>query len=129
MALLNLILILVVFTAGLASLVVVATSTRNASSSWTGPMTLFKGSCAESAHINWALHALVNVAAAAVLGGANYIFQVLSSPTRSELGRMHGRQRWMEIGIPSVRNLAAIGRGRAMLAVLVVVVAVVTQVM
>lgn len=38
--------------------------------------------------------------------------QVISSPTRREVNVAHAKSRWLDIGIPSTRNLRAISWGR-----------------
>ena len=56
-----------------------------------------------------------------LIAGANYISQVLVSPMREEVDAAHQQQDWLDIGIPSMRNLLRIGKGRAALAVLMVI--------
>ncbi len=94
-----------------------------------GESTIYTGSCAAASRIDFALHAAIAVMVVVLVAGANYVFQVLSSPTRLEVAAAHERSRWMDIGIPSLRNLAYIPRGRVALAVLLLLAAVVTQVM
>ena len=90
---------------------------------------IFSGPRATAESIDSGLHALVNVFAVVLLAGANYVFQLLSSPTRREVDVAHERKRWLDIGVPSFRNLAHIPKTRAILAVLVLLVAITTQVM
>lgn len=94
-----------------------------------GDMDLFTGSCDEVTSLDWRLHALINVLVVILIVGANYVFQVLSSPTRSEIGRAHEEKKWLEIGVPSVRNFRHIGKGRVVLASFLLTVAVLTQIM
>lgn len=122
---LNAVLSLVILIAGFVCFVVAGTKVAFL----LGAMDLFTGSCSTAAHINWGLHALINVAVMVLLVGANYVFQVLSSPTRSEIAGAHESRRWLEIGVPSVRNFRHIGSGRAILATALLVVAVATQIM
>lgn len=122
--LLNLLLILVILIAGFVCLVVAGTRIALL----VGDMELFTGSCSAVAGISWGLHALINVAVVVLLVGANYVFQVLSSPTRSEVALAHEKRKWLEIGVPSARNFRHIGRGRALLAILVLALAVATQI-
>ncbi|KKY39973.1 hypothetical protein UCDDA912_g00017 [Diaporthe ampelina] len=93
-----------------------------------GDMDLFTGSCADVTSLDWRLHALINVLVVILIVGANYVFQVLSSPTRSEIAGAHEGKRWLEIGVPSLRNFRHIGKGRVVLASILLTVAVVTQV-
>ncbi|KAH6630933.1 hypothetical protein B0J18DRAFT_116346 [Chaetomium sp. MPI-SDFR-AT-0129] len=90
---------------------------------------VYVGACGTATAVNMGVHAAITVAAVVLLAGANYVFQVLSSPTRAEVDAAHRQERWVDIGVPSLRNLKWIGRGRAALAVLVVVMAVLTQVL
>jgi hypothetical protein len=90
---------------------------------------IFSGSCVTAGSINSGVHALVNVFVLVLLAGGNYTFQLLSSPTRDEIDGAHAKRKWLDIGIPSVRNLAHIARSRALLASVVLLVAIATQVM
>lgn len=93
-----------------------------------GDMDLFTGSCTDVTSLDWRLHALINVLVVILIVGANYVFQALSSPTRSEIGRAHEGKQWLEIGVPSLRNFRRIGKGRVILASILLTVAVLTQV-
>lgn len=123
--LLNLLLILVILITGFVCLVIAGTKMAIL----VGDMGLFTESCSEAATVTWGLHALINVAVVILLVGANYVFQVLSSPTRSEIAVAHENRNWLEIGVPSARNFRHIGRGRSFLAVVLLAVAVATQIM
>lgn len=123
--LLNLLLILVVLITGFICLVAAGTHVAIL----VGDMNLMTKPCSEAATLKWGVSALINVAVVILLVGANYVFQVLSSPTRSEIAVAHGKRKWLEIGVPSVRNFRHIGKGRAALAVVLLVVAVATQIM
>lgn len=123
--LLNLLLILAILIIGFVCLVIAGTKIAIL----VGDMNLFIGSCATAASINWGLHALINVVVVILIVGANYVFQVLSSPKRSEISGAHESRKWLEIGVPSARNFRHIGAGRAFLALVLLTVAVVTQIM
>lgn len=122
---LNLVLIVIILIAGFICLVVAETRTAFT----LGYMDIFAGSCSTARSINWGLHAAINVAVVTLIVGANYVFQVLSSPKRSEIAGAHETKKWLEIGVPSVRNFTHIGRGRAVLAVVLLAAAVATQIM
>lgn len=109
----------------LVLLIVVSTRTRM----FAGDSAVWVGSCDRADRIGIGLRALVNIFGVALLAGANYAFQVLSSPTRREVDRAHGRKRWLDIGVPSVRNLRHISGFRATLASIVLFTAVSIQVM
>lgn len=123
--LMNLVLIVVVLTAGFVCLVVAEMKIALT----LGDMSLFTGSCSTARNLDWGLHALINAAVVVLMVGANYVFQVLSSPTRSEIAAAHESKKWLEIGVPSVRNFRHIAKGRAVLALLLLAVAVATQIM
>ncbi|KAK3301241.1 uncharacterized protein B0H64DRAFT_471194 [Chaetomium fimeti] len=94
-----------------------------------GRSAVFEGDCGRAAAVDWGLHAVINVFVVVLVGAANYVFQVLSSPTREEVAAAHQRGGWLDIGIPSLRNLKRIEGGRALLAVVVLATAVFTQIM
>jgi hypothetical protein len=64
-----------------------------------------------------------------LVAGANYAFQVIGSPTREEVMAAHLGREWVDIGVPSFRNIGRIGRSRGLLAVVVLLAAALTQVM
>jgi hypothetical protein len=55
---------------------------------------------------------MINILSSALLGGSNYCMQRLMAPTRSDIDRAHVQGNWLEIGIPSVRNITAISTGK-----------------
>ena len=77
--------------------------------------TLYSGSCAKSKTIGLWLHLGINVLSTLLLSGSNYTQQCLAAPTRSEIDVAHARRRWMDIGVPSVRNLFRIKAERTLL--------------
>ncbi|CAI4215072.1 unnamed protein product [Parascedosporium putredinis] len=72
---------------------------------------------------------VISLCLIALLAISNYAFQVLSSPTRAEVSAAHDRRRWLDIGIPSFKNLVRISRVRAILAVFILLVAFTLQVL
>ena len=94
-----------------------------------GENLLFSGGCGRATAVNWGLHAVINVAVVVLVAIANYIFQILSSPTRREVAAAHDYKQWLDIGIPSFRNLGAVSSYRVFLAVVLLLAAVSTQVM
>jgi hypothetical protein len=75
------------------------------------------------------LHAVISVFVVGLVAAANYAFQVLGSPTREEVDAAHARRDWVDVGVPSLRNLGRVRAGRGVLAVVVVSAAVLTQVL
>ena len=77
--------------------------------------TLYSGSCDTSRTIGLWLHLGINALSTLLLSGSNYTQQCLAAPTRREIDASHARRRWMDIGIPSLRNLFKIKWERALL--------------
>ena len=71
--------------------------------------TLFTGSCDEVKKLDIWIHVCLNILGIALLGASNYTMQCLSSPTRAEIDTAHSKGIWLDIGVPSVRNLRHIG--------------------
>ena len=80
-----------------------------------GVGTLYSGSCEKSRTIGLWLHLGINGLSTLLLSGSNYTQQCLAAPTRSEIDAAHARRRWMDIGVPSARNLFKIKRERVLL--------------
>ena len=70
--------------------------------------TLYSGSCDKSRAIGLWLHLGINALSTLLLSGSNYTQQCLAAPTRSEIDAAHAKRWWMDIGIPSIRNLFGI---------------------
>lgn len=64
-----------------------------------------QGGCNKISRINTLLHLLLNIASSLIIASSNFFMQVLNSPTRSEVDKAHARQHWLEIGVPSLRNI------------------------
>ena len=77
--------------------------------------TLYEGSCDKSRRIGLWLHLGINILSTLLLSGSNYAQQCLASPTRSEIDAAHAGRRWMDIGVPSIRNLFRIKPERMIL--------------
>jgi len=80
-----------------------------------GVGTLYSGSCETSKTIGQVLHFGINALSTLLLSGSNYTQQCLVAPTRSEIDAAHSKRRWMDIGVPSIRNLFRIGLQRRIL--------------
>ncbi|KAI1765168.1 hypothetical protein GGR53DRAFT_519824 [Hypoxylon sp. FL1150] len=109
---------------GIICLILVITKTKLLS----GESAIFSGDCNTAEHINIGIHVVINVFGVAILSGANYVFQVLSSPTRREVVVAHEKKRWLDIGVPSLRNFAHISGFRTAIATIILLSAVATQV-
>jgi len=70
-----------------------------------GSSILYDGDCAETARLSTWSHIGINILSTILLSGSNNAQQYLSAPTRAELDRAHAANEWLDIGIPSIRNL------------------------
>ena len=77
--------------------------------------TLRVGDCNSTSRLGFWLHLIINGLSTLLLGASNYSMQCLSSPTRSEIDRAHRNCTWLDIGIPSVKNLRRISWSRIVL--------------
>jgi len=71
--------------------------------------TAYEGSCGVVSAWSFWLHILINGLSSILLSASNYTMQCVAAPTRTECDRAHARGDWLDIGIPSVRNLFRIG--------------------
>lgn len=77
--------------------------------------TLHDGRCKRTMSLtNW-IHIAINVLSTLLLGASNYSMQCLSAPTRSEVDKAHSQGIWLDIGVPSVRNLRRLSTSRIVL--------------
>ncbi|KAH7079730.1 hypothetical protein FB567DRAFT_533217 [Paraphoma chrysanthemicola] len=67
--------------------------------------TAFTGDCAVATRQTTVAHFFINVLSSGLLGASNYCMQRLVAPTRKEIDIAHAHKTWLDIGIPSVRNL------------------------
>lgn len=67
--------------------------------------TIQEGKCDQTKHLGLWLHLAINVLSTLLLSASNYCMQCLSSPTRAEINKAHNEKRWLDIGVPSVKNL------------------------
>jgi hypothetical protein len=79
---------------------------------------LFEGDCNRVEYLNTGLHVFINILSTILLSGSNYCMQCLSAPTRSEVDRAHAQGKWLDIGIPSIRNVRYLSRQRIVLWIL-----------
>ncbi|OHE95279.1 hypothetical protein CORC01_09424 [Colletotrichum orchidophilum] len=93
-----------------------------------GESIIFKGSCAAADQLKIGLFVAINVITIVLLSAANYVFQVLSSPTRIEIEMAHDGRRWLDLGIPSFRNLRFVSKPRVVMTAIIMLAAVGTQV-
>jgi hypothetical protein len=83
-----------------------------------GIATAYAGDCEVASRWTTAIHLLINLLSSLLLGASNYCMQRLVAPTRQEIDNAHARKRWLDIGMPSIRNLLYISKSRIALWVL-----------
>jgi len=66
---------------------------------------IYRGSCEGAERQNTIWHFFINVLSTGLLAASNYCMQLLSAPTRTYIDRAHSTGHWLDIGIPSIRNL------------------------
>ena len=77
--------------------------------------TLLQGECSKITAYSIGAHLIINVLTTLLLSGSNYCMQCLSAPTRREINNAHKRDITFDIGIPSLRNLAALDRWKVVM--------------
>lgn len=77
--------------------------------------TAYYGDCNTVSSWSFWLHILINGLSSILLGASNYGMQCASAPTRRECDRAHSKGDWLDIGVPSVRNLTKISWQRSLL--------------
>ncbi|KAF2430337.1 hypothetical protein EJ08DRAFT_660813 [Tothia fuscella] len=80
-----------------------------------GRQVLYEGSCEETRKLNLGIHLLINILSTILLSSSNYCMQVLSAATRQDVDKAHAKGVWLDIGVPSFRNLRRIHKRRALL--------------
>lgn len=94
-----------------AALAYAASRSRN----FLGNATISNGSCVTSKRVSCGLHMLINILSTLLLGASNQAAQYVGSPTRAEVDAAHRKSPWVDIGIPSLRNLRSISGVRVIL--------------
>ena len=67
--------------------------------------TIYEDECDKIKTAGLWTHIAINVMGTLLLGSSNYTMQCLSSPTRKEADAAHKVGKYVDIGIPSIRNL------------------------
>ncbi|KAL4889597.1 hypothetical protein BDV59DRAFT_210270, partial [Aspergillus ambiguus] len=76
---------------------------------------LYQGDCVKVQHMSTGFHLLVNILSTALLSASNFGMQCFSAPTRHNIDRAHQQGLWLDVGVPSVRNLFRVSRWRSIL--------------
>jgi hypothetical protein len=69
---------------------------------------LYEGSCSTSQKYSIGLHLLINGLGTLVLSTSNYTAQFLAAPSRRDIDEAHSKGSWLDIGVPSLRNILAL---------------------
>ena len=78
-------------------------------------VTIQDGDCSKSKKLSLWLHLAINILSTLLLGASNYCMQCLSSPSRAEINSAHSQHIWLDIGVPSVRNLTKVSWNKVIL--------------
>ena len=80
-----------------------------------GLATIFEGDCDKKTSISLWCHLFINACSTLLLSASNNAMQCLSAPTRSNVDRAHASGSWLDIGIPSMRNLRIVDWKRVLM--------------
>ncbi|KAI0860541.1 hypothetical protein F4860DRAFT_478805 [Xylaria cubensis] len=85
--------------------IVLAVYTSSKYPSQNGVGLLYAGNCDTVGTSNRYLHLLINVLSTGMLSASNFCIQLQASPTRADVDHVHEHNSWVDIGVPSMRNL------------------------
>ncbi|KAE8162407.1 hypothetical protein BDV40DRAFT_288545 [Aspergillus tamarii] len=71
---------------------------------------LYTGECTKAKRMSTGIHLVINILSTALLCASSYTMQCLCAPTRTEIDRAHKKNKWLDIGVPSMRNLFRISK-------------------
>ena len=77
-----------------------------------GITSIMEGDCSKVSYGDTWIHLAINVLSILLLSGSSYTMQCLVAPTRQEVDKAHAAGSWLDIGVPSLRNLRFIDRRR-----------------
>lgn len=77
--------------------------------------------CSQVRSYNIGLHLMINFLSTILLGSSNYCSQLLVAPTRQDIEGAHKKQKTLDIGIQSLRNLYAVNTRRRVLWILLMI--------
>lgn len=80
-----------------------------------GLATVYQGNCTTASTIDAGLHVAINILSTLQLGASNLCLQLTVAPTRQEVDDAHKKDIWLEIGVPSFRNLRFIPNTRKLI--------------
>ncbi|KAK0383249.1 hypothetical protein NLU13_9162 [Sarocladium strictum] len=69
---------------------------------------VYEGKCSTVRALDLWLHLLINLLSTGLLSASNYCMQLQAAPMRRDVDAAHKDGKWLDIGIPSLRNLVYI---------------------
>ena len=75
-----------------------------------GSTIAYEGSCVKMKKISAWCHLVINIFSTLLLGASNNCMQCLVCPTRAEIDFANSRETWLDIGVPSIRDLKFLAR-------------------
>ncbi|KAF2804655.1 uncharacterized protein BDZ99DRAFT_502510 [Mytilinidion resinicola] len=87
-------------------------SAKYGSTSYRGVVSLYEGDCTRVRITGIVSHLCINILSTLLLGASNLCTQLLVAPTRDEVNKAHRKKIWLDVGVPSWRNLRYIGSSR-----------------
>ena len=73
---------------------------------------IYEGDCETVRTLDLWVHLLINLLSTGMLSASNYCMQLQAAPTRADVSSAHGNDQYLDIGIPSLRNLRYISGWR-----------------
>ncbi|CRG91207.1 hypothetical protein PISL3812_08255 [Talaromyces islandicus] len=83
-----------------------------------GNVFIYQGDCGRSRVVDITLHLIINIVSSLVLASSNFFAQILSSPTRDEVDKIHASKRAIQIGNTSINTVFRISPIKTVLLVL-----------
>ncbi|KAH7417154.1 hypothetical protein BKA64DRAFT_701939 [Cadophora sp. MPI-SDFR-AT-0126] len=77
-----------------------------------GSYIAMQGSCNNVNRASFFSHLGINILSTLLLGASNYCMQIAIAPSRTDLDEAHSKGRWLDIGVPSIRNLRCVSKWR-----------------
>lgn len=73
---------------------------------------IYEGDCSTVKRLDQWLHLLINLLGTGMLSASNYCMQLQAAPTRENVDKAHEIGKWLDIGVPSPRNLKYLSNWR-----------------
>ncbi|KAH9230485.1 hypothetical protein K456DRAFT_55561 [Colletotrichum gloeosporioides 23] len=73
---------------------------------------IYQGDCSNVKKLDQWLHLLINLLGTGMLSASNYCMQLQAAPTRANVDAAHAAKKWLDIGIPILRNLRYLSNWR-----------------